>query len=83
MGEKKRKQARKQKNLFSKKNYQWMFFGLLFISLGFIIMSGGGSDDPNVFKDAIFSTKRIRLAPTLILVGFVIEVYAILLNPKK
>ena len=83
MGEKKRKQARKQKNLFNKKNYQWMFLGLLFISVGFIIMSGGGSDDPNVFNDAIFSTKRIRVAPTLILVGFVIEVYAILLNPKK
>ena len=83
MGEKKRQQARKQKNLFSKKNYQWMFLGLLFISVGFIIMSGGGSDDPNVFNDAIFSTKRIRVAPTLILVGFVIEVYAILLNPKK
>ena len=60
-----------------------MFLGLLFISVGFIIMSGGGSDDPNVFNDAIFSTKRIRVAPTLILVGFVIEVYAILLNPKK
>lgn len=83
MGEKKRKQARKQKNIFGKKNYQWMFLGLFFISLGFIIMSGGGSDDPNVFSDAIFSTKRIRLAPTLILVGFVIEVYAILLNPEK
>ena len=83
MGEKKRKQARKQKNIFSKKNYQWMFLGLFFISWGFIIMSGGGSNDPNVFNDAIFSTKRIRLAPTLILVGFVIEVYAILLNTEK
>ena len=60
-----------------------MFLGLFFISWGFIIMSGGGSNDPNVFNDAIFSTKRIRLAPTLILVGFVIEVYAILLNPEK
>ena len=60
-----------------------MFLGLFFISVGFIIMSGGVSDDPNVFNDAVFSTKRIRVAPTLILVGFVIEVYAILLNPKK
>ena len=46
-------------------------------------MSGGGSDDPNVFDPSIFSWTRIRLAPTLVLLGFGIQVYAILLNPNK
>lgn len=68
--------------VFGKKNYRFMFIGLAFIVLGFILMSGGGSDDPAVFSDAIFSFRRIRLAPTLVLIGFAIEVYAILLNPN-
>jgi len=82
MGEKKRKQATKQNFVFEKRNYIWMFIGLGFIALGFILMSGGGSDDPNVFSDAIFNIQRIRVAPTLILIGFGIQVYAILLKPK-
>ncbi len=69
--------------IFQKRNYQFMFIGLAFIALGFILMSGGGSDDPNVFNPAIFNFQRIRLAPTLILIGFGIEIYAILLNPHK
>jgi hypothetical protein len=60
-----------------------MFIGLAFIAIGFILMSGGGSDDPNVFNPEIFSWRRIRLAPTLVLIGFAIQIYAILLNPKK
>lgn len=83
MGEKKQKEANKRQLIFNKKNYQWMFIGLAFIAIGFILMAGGGSDDPNVFSDAIFSTRRIRIAPTLILIGFGIQVYAILLKPKK
>lgn len=82
MGEKKRKQATKQTFVFEKRNYVWMFIGLGFIALGFILMAGGGSDDPNVFSDAIFNIQRIRVAPTLILIGFGIQVYAILLKPK-
>ena len=82
MGEKKRKEAAKQNFVFSKKNYIWMFIGLAFIAVGFILMVGGGSDDPNVFSDAVFSLQRIRIAPTLILIGFGIQIYAILLKPK-
>ena len=82
MGEKKRKEATKQTFVFEKRNYVWMFIGLGFIALGFILMTGGGSDDPNVFSDAIFNIQRIRIAPTLILIGFGIQVYAILLKPK-
>tara|TARA_R110000868_G_scaffold43303_3_gene145876 strand:- start:678 stop:938 length:261 start_codon:yes stop_codon:yes gene_type:complete len=69
--------------LFQKKNYLFMFIGLAFIALGFILMSGGGSDDPNVFNEEIYNFRRIRLAPTLVLIGLGIEIYAILLNPNK
>lgn len=83
MGEKKRKEETKNEFVFGKKNYKFMLIGLGFIVLGFILMAGGGSDDPNVFDESIFNWRRIRLAPTLILIGFGIEVFAILLNPNK
>ena len=84
MGEKKRKEATKATGqfIFHRKNYKFMLIGIGFIVLGFILMSGGGSDDPNVFNPEIYSWRRIRLAPTFILIGFAIEVYAILLNPN-
>jgi len=82
MGEKKRKEKAKNEFIFGKKNYKFMFIGLGFIALGFILMSGGGSDDPNVFNPDIFSFRRIRLAPTLVLIGFGIQIYAILVNPS-
>ncbi|MCX2718231.1 DUF3098 domain-containing protein [Lentiprolixibacter aurantiacus] len=69
--------------IFQRKNYLFMFIGLIFISLGFILMSGGGSDDPNFFSPDIYNFRRIRLAPTLVLIGLGIEIYAILLNPHK
>jgi len=69
--------------LFGKKNYTWMLIGLAFVALGFVLMAGGGSEDPEVFNEEIYSFRRIRLAPTVVLIGFMIEVYAILLNPKK
>lgn len=69
--------------VFQKKNYLFLFIGIAFIALGFILMSGGGSDDPNVFNPEIYNFRRIRLAPTLVLIGLGIQVYAILLNPNK
>jgi hypothetical protein len=85
MGEQKRKEETQQVTefIFGKKNYMWMMIGLGVIALGFILMSGGGSDDPEVFNPEIYSWRRIRLAPAVILIGFGIEVYAILLNPNK
>ena len=83
MGEQKRKKNANGNFIFGKKNYKWMFIGLGFIALGFILMSGGGSDDPNVFNPEIYNWRRIRLAPTLVLIGFGIQIYAILLNPDK
>jgi hypothetical protein len=73
----------KEEFLFGKNNYKWMLIGLAFVALGFVLMAGGGSDDPEVFNEAIYSFRRIRLAPTLVLIGFAIEVYAILADPKK
>lgn len=85
MGEKKRKNESEAKHyfMFERKNYKFMLIGIAFVALGFILMSGGGSDDPNVFNPEIYNWRRIRLAPALILIGFGIEVYAILLNPHK
>ena len=76
-------QQPKQEFIFQKKNYMFMFIGLGCIALGFILMSGGGSDDPNVFNPEIYNFRRIGLAPTLVLLGLGIEIYAILLNPHK
>ena len=72
----------KKKLEFGKRNYQLMILGLVFITLGFFLMSGGGSDDPNVFSDEIYNFRRIRLAPFLVVFGFVIEAYAIMKNPN-
>ena len=83
MGEKKRKEQNKDSFIFGKKNYKFMFIGIAFIALGFILMAGGGSDDPNVFNPEIFNFRRIRVAPTLVLIGFAIQIYAILVNPDK
>jgi hypothetical protein len=69
--------------IFKKKNYTFLFIGLACIALGFILMAGGGSDDPNVFNEEIYNFRRIRLAPTLVLIGLGIQIYAILLNPDK
>lgn len=77
------KKEDKQLFLFGKRNYAMMLIGLAVITLGFILMSGGGSDDPNVFNPAIYNWQRIRLAPTLVLIGFGIEIYAIFLNSEK
>ena len=69
---------KKNKLLFGKRNYKYMIIGLFFIAMGFILMSGGGSNDPNIFNEEIYSFRRIRLAPILVVTGFIIEVYAIL-----
>jgi hypothetical protein len=72
----------KKKLLFGKRNYKFMLIGIFFIALGFILMSGGGSEDPNIFNVEIYSFRRIRLAPMLVILGFIIEVYAILTKPE-
>jgi len=79
----KAKKETKQVFLFGKINYIIMLVGLFLIALGFVFMAGGGSDDPTVFNEEIYNWQRIRLAPTLIIIGLGIEIYAILANPKN
>lgn len=69
--------------LFEKVNYKILLIGIAVIAVGFILMSGGGSDNPNVFNEEIFNFRRIRLAPTVVLIGFGVTIYSILKNPKK
>jgi len=72
-----------QEFLFDKVNYKILLIGIAVIALGFILMSGGGSDDPKVFNEDIFNFRRIRLAPTTVLIGFGITIYSILKKSKK
>ncbi|MBD0723915.1 hypothetical protein B6A10_01840 [Flavobacterium sp. L1I52] len=73
----------KQEFLFDKVNYKILLIGIGVIALGFILMSGGGSDDPKVYSDAIFDFRRIRLAPTTVLIGFGITIYSIFKKNNK
>ena len=66
-----------------KENYIILLIGIAFIITGFLLMVGGGSDDPKVFNPEIFSFRRITLAPILVMTGFVIEIFAIMRKPKK
>lgn len=81
---KEKKESIVKTNLFTKENYIWMLIGLALLALGFILMAGGKSSDPKVFNDKeIYSNVRITIAPLLIIVGFVVEVYAIMKKSKK
>ncbi len=67
--------------LFDKQNYMWMGIGLLCIIIGFALLAGGKSPDPHKFNyDEVYSFRRITLAPIVILIGFGIEAYAIMLK---
>lgn len=66
-----------------KENYKLMAIGFAVIVLGFILLAGGGSDDPNVFSEDIFSFRRLTIAPLLLLIGFGFEIYAIMKKPKE
>ena len=76
-------QKREGEFLFGKKNYMIMILGVIVILIGFALMMGGGSDDPAVFNEEIYSFRRIRLAPAIVLLGLAIEVYAIVANPGE
>ncbi len=66
-----------------RENYRLLLIGFGIIVLGFILMIGGGSKDPNVFSEEIFSFRRITLAPIVVLFGFAFEIYAIMKKPKE
>jgi hypothetical protein len=76
--------SKKPEFLFDKVNYKFLLIGLVVIALGFILMSGGGNEDPNIFnEEALFSFRRIRLAPTVVITGFGVVIYAIFKKEKK
>lgn len=71
-------------SIFGKENYTWMLIGIVIIAIGMFLLSGGKSNDPNVFDEKeVYSFTRITIAPILILAGLVVEIYAIFKNPKQ
>lgn len=69
--------------LFEKENFKWMLIGAAVMALGFILMAGGHSDDPNVFNQKeVYGFVRITIAPIVILAGLVIEIFALFRQPK-
>jgi hypothetical protein len=69
--------------LFGATNYKILIIGLVVIALGFILMSGGANENPNVFNEEVYNFRRIRLAPTVVLIGFGITIYSILKKSNK
>jgi len=69
--------------VFSKMNYRLLIAGLVVIFIGFVLMAGGGSDDPTKFDPGIFSFRRVTFAPVIVLIGFVLEGVAIMYRPKS
>jgi len=68
---------------FTKTNFILLGIGILFIVVGLFLMSGGKSGNPEIFNEEIFNTTRLTLAPILIVIGFIVEVFAILYTPKS
>ena len=69
--------------LFNKRRYKILFLSIFIIALGFIIMSGGESSDPDIFNDEIYNFRRIRLAPLMVVLGFILCIFSILYKDKK
>lgn len=69
--------------MFSRENYLWMLAGAAIIAIGLLLMAGGKSDDPNVFNEKeVYSTTRITIAPILIILGLIVEIFAVFRKPK-
>ena len=68
--------------VFSRLNYQLLIAGLVVIFIGFLLMAGGGSDDPTKFDPGMFSFRRVTFGPIIVLIGFIIDGVAIMYRPK-
>ena len=73
----------KKKILFERSNYIILVISILIISLGYFIMSGGGSQNPLIFNDEIYNFRRIRLAPLLVILGFALALFSIIYRKRK
>lgn len=76
------KNSKQNEMAFVRQNYIFLIAGVAVVILGFILMSGGASDDPNVFSEGVFSTRRLTVAPIVLLAGFGLVFYAIMKKPK-
>ena len=75
---------KKNNVLFGRENFMWMAIGAVVILVGILLMAGGKSTDPNIFADnEVYSTRRITIAPIMIILGLLIEVYAIMKKSKS
>ncbi|MDB5231139.1 MAG: hypothetical protein JWN76_1944 [Chitinophagaceae bacterium] len=85
MAEIKKTEVKKLINpLFTRDNYTWMAIGAAIIIIGMFLLSGGKNENPNQFDyKVVYSTTRVTVAPILILLGLVVEIYAIFKRPKK
>ena len=73
---------RNKKFLFDSKNYNLLLISIFILLIGFFLMSGGGSNDPSEFNLEIYNFRRIRLAPTLVIIGFLFSIFSILKKNK-
>ena len=73
---------RNKKFLFYSKNYKLLLVSIFILLVGFFLMSGGGSSDPSKFNPEIYNFRRIRLAPTLVIIGFLFSIFSILKSNK-
>jgi DUF3098 family protein len=76
-------QSEEKSFAFNKDNYKYMFIGLGLLVLGFLLMIGGGNEDPDEFSFGLFNFQRLTLAPILILAGLAMQIFAIMKRPKK
>tara|TARA_Y100000768_G_C23876059_1_gene632851 strand:+ start:226 stop:453 length:228 start_codon:yes stop_codon:yes gene_type:complete len=74
---------KRKKFLFNKNRHKLLIISILVIGLGFFLMSGGASDDPEVFSDEIYNFRRIRLAPLIVITGFTLCIFTILKKSKN
>ncbi len=69
--------------VLGKINYILMAVGFAILIIGYTLLSGGKSPDPKVFSTDLFTTTRVTIAPILIIIGFTIEIIALIIKPKK
>ena len=83
MAKKKTEQEKKPDFPLQKENYILLIIGFAIIIIGFLLMIGGKAENPDEFNPAIFSFRRITLAPIIVLAGFIFEIWAIMKKPKE
>ena len=77
------KNSKKSKMTLSKDNYKYIIIGCIIVALGFVLMSGGGTDNPNEFnEEELFSFRRITLAPFFVILGYIVVLYGVMKRPK-